>query len=218
MHLVLMLIRLRCIVSARTGRETLGLFAGPAFCSLIGKALALSSWIFPDWRSTMSPDEAPRIPAGVEWRGPSCNPGAGESDPDAELVALGRRFEALSAELEALQKEADKLSDLAQRGERLKDEAMISSSIERIEAVLRLLDPIERAIIAKPAITVAGLGVKARHAAHVLSHYWTGSAERLDWDERTVRLLIESTCTVAGIGLLPSQQRDSKYDEAALPR
>lgn len=74
-----------------------------------------------------------------------------------------------------------------------------------VEAVLRLLDPIERSIMAIPAVTVVGLGVKARHAAHVLSHYWTDSPDRLDWDARTVRLLIESACTVAGVGLLSQQ-------------
>ena len=95
---------------------------------------------------------------------------------------------------------------------------MISPSVARIEAVLRLLAPIERAIIAKPAMTVVGLGVKARHAAHVLSHYWTESHEKLDWDARAVRLLIEATCTVAGVALLSSQQQDVKYQGAALPR
>jgi hypothetical protein len=135
------------------------------------------------------------------------------------LVALGRRFEELSAELAVLQgEETDSLSTVVQRDERLKCEAMISPSVERIEALLRLLDPIERAIMAMPAITVAGLGVKARHAAHVLSHYWTDLPERLDWDKRAIRLLIESTCTLAGVGLLSSPQRDSKHHGAALPR
>jgi hypothetical protein len=58
-----------------------------------------------------------------------------------------------------------------------------------------------------PAASVVGLGVKARHAAHVLSHYWIDSANTPDWDVRAVRLLIESTCSVAGVGLLSSQQR-----------
>jgi hypothetical protein len=48
--------------------------------------------------------------------------------------------------------------------------------------------------------------VKARHAAHVLSHYLIDAASTLDWDVRAVRLLIESTCSVAGVGLLSSQQ------------
>jgi len=88
----------------------------------------------------------------------------------------------------------------------LKDETAIKPSAERMEAILALLDPIERAIMATPAATVVGLGVKARHAAHVLSHCWIDAASTLDWDMRAVRLLIESTCSVAGVGLLSSQQ------------
>jgi hypothetical protein len=88
----------------------------------------------------------------------------------------------------------------------LNGETAINPSAERIEAILALLDPIERAIMTTPAASVVGLGVKARHAAHVLSHYWIDSANTLDWDVRAVRLLIESTCSVAGVGLLSSQQ------------
>jgi hypothetical protein len=152
----------------------------------------------------MSPDEKACIVTGVEQRDLDLTQGASDSDPDAVLVALGRKFEALSAELTALQREEDALS-AAPRGEQLKSEATIGPSVERIEAVLALLDPIERAIMAIPAKTVIGLGVKARHAAHVLSNYWTDAPETLDWDARTVRLLIESTCTVAGVGSLPSR-------------
>ena len=163
----------------------------------------------------MSPNEASRIAAGVEWRGSTSEQERNESD--ADLVALGREFEALSAELAVLQKhEIDRSSVAGERSER-KGIVMVSSSAERIEALLKLLDPIERAIMAIPAITVIGLGVKARHAAHVLSHYWTDSPDRLDWDSRAVRLLIESTCTVAGIALASSQQRESKYHGTVRP-
>jgi hypothetical protein len=128
-------------------------------------------------------------------------------DPDAMLVALGSKFEALSAELAALQKsKVATFSPAAACGEQLNSETAVSPSSERTEAILALLDPIERAIMATPAATVVGLGVKARHAAHVLSHYWIDSTDALDWDVRAVRLLIESTCSVAGVGLVPSQQ------------
>jgi hypothetical protein len=163
----------------------------------------------------MSPNEASRIAAGVEWRGSTSEQERNESD--ADLVALGREFEALSAELAVLQKhEIDRSSVAGERSER-KGIVMVSSSAERIEALLKLLDPIERAIMAIPAITVIGLGVKARHAAHVLSHYWADSPDRLDWDSRAVRLLIESTCTVAGIALVSSQQQESKCPATARP-
>src|SRR4051812_34758042 len=108
-----------------------------------------------------------RIGAGVKRRGATSSRGAASSAPDAMLVALGTKFEALSAELAALQK--GKVAPTAAPGEQ-KDETAFKPSVERIEAVLALLDPIERAIMATPAATVVGLGVKARHAAHVLSH------------------------------------------------
>lgn len=166
----------------------------------------------------MSPDEASRIAAGPDWCDLSVKQEVAESDPDAELVALGRRFEALSAELELLQREeVNKPSVSAQHRERPKGEARSTPTAERIDALLRSLDPIERAIMAMPAMTVVGLGVKAHHAAHVFSHYWSSSPDRLDWDARTVRLLIESTCSVAGVGLRSLQQRESKHHEAASP-
>jgi hypothetical protein len=127
------------------------------------------------------------------------------SDPDAMLVELGNKLDALSAELTSLQN--DKPPNFsATRNKMLNDETTINPSAKRVEEILALLDPIERAIMAIPATTVVGLGVKARHAAHVLSHYWTDSTDMLDWDVRAVRLLIESTCSVAGVNLLSSRQ------------
>lgn len=146
-----------------------------------------------------------RITARIKRRGASPNQAATRSAPDAMLVALGSQFEVLSTELAALQKgTVVTFSPTAAPGET--GEIAINPSAERIEAILALLDPIERAIMTTPAASVVGLGVKARHAAHVLSHYWIDSTDRLDWDVRAVRLLIESTCTVAGVGLLSSQQ------------
>lgn len=142
-----------------------------------------------------------RTTTGAKRRGAAC------SAPDAMLVALGSQFEALSTELAALQNgTVVTFAPAAAPGEELNDETAIHPSAERIEAILALLDPIERAIMTTPAASVVGLGVKARHAAHVLSHYWIDSAHTLDWDVRAVRLLIESTCSVAGVGVLSSQQ------------
>jgi hypothetical protein len=170
-----------------------------------GGTLAASSSAFLGWRSTMSPGDKFRITAGVDQRSSILKQEASESGPDAVLVALGLKFEALSSELEALQNEqVDTSAAVVQRGDQVNGEGTISPLDQRIEAVLTLLYPIERAIMATPAMTIVGLGVKARHAAQVLSHYWTHSPERLDWDARAVRLLIESTCTVAGVELLSS--------------
>lgn len=144
---------------------------------------------------------------GVKRRGASSNKGATPGAPDAMLVALGRRLEALSAELSALQNGniTPFFPAAAAQGDLLVGGTTVNRSAQRIEEILALLDPIERAIMATPAETVVGLGVKARHAAHVLSHYWMDSTDALDWDVRAVRLLIESTCSVAGIGLVSSR-------------
>jgi len=53
-------------------------------------------------------------------------------------------------------------------------------------------------IMATTAETVVGLGVKARHAAYVISEYWAEPLEKADWDRRAVRLLIEAVCVAAG--------------------
>jgi hypothetical protein len=164
---------------------------------------------FPDPERAIVPIvQKSRIVAGatVKRRGAPPTPSA----PDTILVALGDKFDALSAELAALQKDKGGATPphAAALDGRLNGDTEIHPSAERIEAILALLDPIERAIMATPAVTVVGLGVKARHAAHVLSHYWIDATDTLDWDARAVRLLIESTCAVAGVALTFSQPRD----------
>jgi hypothetical protein len=57
---------------------------------------------------------------------------------------------------------------------------------------LARLDPIEQAVMATPARTIAGLGMKAPHAAYVVSHYWEAPSDRIDWNARAIRLLIEA--------------------------
>ena len=48
---------------------------------------------------------------------------------------------------------------------------------------------------------MAGLGVNGRHAAQVLSHYWDGPIDRLDWDAQAIRSLIEA-CEFAKTALV----------------
>jgi hypothetical protein len=103
---------------------------------------------------------------------------------DAVLLALEKRFNALAAELDR------------DRGE------VGREALKELEATLARLDPVERAIMETPACTIAGLGVKARHAANVLSQYWEAPIDRIDWDARAVRLLIEAICDVARTPLL----------------
>jgi hypothetical protein len=64
----------------------------------------------------------------------------------------------------------------------------------RAETILADLYPIERAIMQTPAYTIGGLGVKARHAAYVVSHYWEAPVDHIDWDARVIRLPIEAIC------------------------
>jgi hypothetical protein len=73
---------------------------------------------------------------------------------------------------------------------------------ERIEEILTRLDPVERAIMATPACTIAGLAVKARHAAYVMSHYWDEPIDQIDWEAQAIRLLVEAVCDVAHRPLL----------------
>jgi hypothetical protein len=40
--------------------------------------------------------------------------------------------------------------------------------------------------------TIAGLGVKGCHAAHVMSHYWKEPIDQIDWEVQAIRLLIEA--------------------------
>jgi hypothetical protein len=106
------------------------------------------------------------------------------TDDDSYLVALGRQFEEIAANVH-----------------KLHNSASPNDPPELVEAMLGRLEPIERAITATPARTVAGLGVKARHAAYVKSEYWSAPIDQIDWDARTVRLLIEAVCERAGVSL-----------------
>jgi hypothetical protein len=103
---------------------------------------------------------------------------------DSALLALGKQFEEIAAEIQ-----------------RLYNSAPMDGHLEQIEAMLGRLQPVETAIMAMPARTIGGLGVKARHAAYVMSEYWNGPTDRIDWDARAVRRLIEAVCESAGTPL-----------------
>jgi len=119
---------------------------------------------------------------------------------DMALLALEEQFNVLVAELAMIQ-ETNRRSfasrSLGPGVERLHDQIRFEAQTRQIEAILTSLCPIERAIMQTPASTIAGLGVKARHAAHVMSHYWDAPIDRVDWHARTVRLLIEAICDLA---------------------
>ena len=103
---------------------------------------------------------------------------------DAVLLSLEAQFMLIAARL---RRNVDCVSD------ELVNEA---GNTEDDENVLARLAPIERAIMETPATTIAGLAVKARHVAYVLSEYWEVPVDQIDWEARAVRLLIESICNV----------------------
>ena len=106
------------------------------------------------------------------------------TDADSALLALGKQFEEIVAEIQ-----------------KLYNSESMDGHLEQIEAMLGRLQPVETAIMAMPARTIGGLGVKARHAAYVMSEYWNGPINRIDWDARAVRRLIEAVCESAGTPL-----------------
>ena len=137
------------------------------------------------------------------------------AEADVALLALERRFNAISAELRALERlRHDRKTyqrPVAQAPEQVTMEPCGEEVVTRqIETVLASLDPIERAIMQTQARTIAGLGVKARHAAYVMSQYWEDPIDQIDWDARAVRLLIEAVCDVA---LTPLPFRSAKSHE-----
>lgn len=139
------------------------------------------------------------------------------SASDAALIALELQFNAISAELLSLEQLRGnrtncRESALEGPGSLLKKPSSRSNTCDeaitsQIEMVLTRLDPIERAIMQTQACTIAGLGVKARHAAYVTSQWWERPIDQIDWDARAVRLLIEAVCHVARTPL-PVRDRD----------
>jgi hypothetical protein len=93
-----------------------------------------------------------------------------EPHHDSALKDLGGQFDEIAAQLDSLQS------------------AAAGEDPGQIEAFLARLDPIERAIMATSAYTMAGLGVKARHAAYVMSQYWEEPVDKIDWKAKVVRL------------------------------
>jgi hypothetical protein len=148
-----------------------------------------------------------------------CSPGTGvgqlsvgsatTSPPgDSPLLALEQQFNAITAELLVVERlRSDKKRSHGPSAQPY-EQTTIESRVEEhtydevvtqqiIESILARLYPIERAIMQTPACTIAGLCVKARHAAYVMSQYWEAPIDRIDWDARAVRLLIEAVCNVA---------------------
>ena len=140
-------------------------------------------------------------------------------DDDAGLLALETQFNNLVDELIASRIARDAPAThpdglLLARGN--VQESFAPDTDRADEAVLARLYPIEQAIVATRARTITGLGVKARHAAFVLSHYWEAPIDRIDWDARTMRLLIEAICGLAYLPL-PSCEAGAEVGPRSAP-
>jgi hypothetical protein len=131
-------------------------------------------------------------------------PTSPSQEDDACLLALEERFDGLVRELLATQPTEIEFATCL-RHESLRHDVELGIAADtrtkQAEAILARLYPIEQAIIQTRARSIAGLGVKARHAAYVLSQYWEAPIDRIDWDARSIRLLIEAVCQVARIPL-----------------
>jgi hypothetical protein len=142
---------------------------------------------------------------------------ASAADADAALIALEQQFNAISVELLALQqlcsdpgwrRSAERPPEPMRREAYAQKQSHDEVGTGQIEAILARLDPIERAIMATPACTIVGLGVKARHAAYVMSPYWEEPIDQIDWEAQAVRLLIEAVCDLAHTPLRLRNLRD----------
>ncbi|WP_315825576.1 MULTISPECIES: hypothetical protein [unclassified Bradyrhizobium] len=103
------------------------------------------------------------------------------TDNDLGLIVLGKQLEEALANIRASHDPAS------------------PEDLDRLETMLADLAPVEQAIMGTPARTIAGLGVKARHAAYVVSEYWDAPLDQIDWHSRAVRSLIEAVCEVASV-------------------
>jgi hypothetical protein len=116
------------------------------------------------------------------------------ADDDASLLALEMQFNSLVAELFASRRTIGGLTarpsqtPFPEKGSQAPFETASESEADtnEVESILARLYPIEQGIMQTPARTIAGLAVKARHAAYVMSQYWEASIDRIDWDARTV--------------------------------
>jgi hypothetical protein len=126
---------------------------------------------------------------------------APSQDGDACLLTLEEQFDELVRELLAAQPTGIELAaclhqqSLRHDGERAGIDA--DARMKQAEAILARLYPIEQAIMQTRARTIAGLGVKARHAAYVMSQYWEEPIDKIDWEAQAMRQLIEAVCDFA---------------------
>lgn len=143
---------------------------------------------------------------------------------DAKLIELGRQFRPLleawlplnAASCEAgwkshaiakertgfcddrptSQYQIDRFMDELGKAEQETGRAEFDRQLTPLDAKM---DPLAEAIAATPAHTAEGVAAKVLVAIYANSHLWWKSVDELDWDEVTLRSLIEGCCAVAGI-------------------
>jgi hypothetical protein len=119
---------------------------------------------------------------------------------DSALLLLAAQFETLAAELAAAERLRGEFTTCQDQQRSIHDGEPAGPDAaawtKQVETILARLYPIEQAIMQTPACTVVGLGVKARHAAYVLSQYWEEPVDQIDWEAQAIRLLIEAVCDV----------------------
>lgn len=120
---------------------------------------------------------------------------------DSALFELDKMFAKMMCEIAALKSRCELESGAVGLQLRENVPAEEATATRQIELMLGNLETIEQAIMAAPTQTIVGLGMKARHVAHVVSEYWDAPIEQIDWDGRAVRLLIEAVCQAAGVSL-----------------
>jgi hypothetical protein len=139
-------------------------------------------------------------------------PASPPEDDDAGLLALKKQFDELVRELLAAQPTAVELATCLHQQSLRHDvepaDIGVDTRMKQAEAILARLYPIEQAIMQTPARTITGLGVKARHAAYVMSHYWEEPIEQIDWEAQAIRLLIEAVCDFAHTPLPFSERNE----------
>jgi hypothetical protein len=158
----------------------------------------------------MNPSSSPKVEAlnpGNELPADQMVP-AGQLVEDSALVQLDTTFVTLLSEISAQEPQQAGGQALRDGETVLSDEA---SRTRKIESILARLEPVERAIMSTPARTIVGLGIKARHAAYVVSEHWDAPIEQNDWDARAVRLLIEAVCNAAGMRLPFANDANDKH-------
>jgi hypothetical protein len=164
---------------------------------------------------------------------------ATESNPDAELIALGKRFVEIQKRLKTVRAEAWRLGNEAQdyafrltgwdptdpenptwmwgqyaaAEQEMGDRNGSHACDERLEALHREVDPIMRGIMDTPATSIAGLRVKTLIAIDVNEKLWEKRHHDLDWELKAVRSLIEAACVVSGVPVPKEEpERVAEYD------